>query len=182
MDADPSNPRQSLSATAALSFVKGILPGDLVKPPSQRQSPGILAKALQVHLNDLCRLQKPVADSELTQAFLLDQAVCVVVELHSILMTLIQKLDEVQTNAEQQAQEQAEHCGIRQSEANVLHEAMSEENCSLRSAKAEHSSNTCLSSLQAPEWHKRHTRLLCGSLKGIDFAAFIRGAGMQGVA
>ncbi|KAK9832474.1 hypothetical protein WJX84_005633 [Apatococcus fuscideae] len=108
MDADPSNPRQSLSATAALSFVKGILPGDLVKPPSQRQSPGILAKALQVHLNDLCRLQKPVADSELTQAFLLDQAVCVVVELHSILMTLIQKLDEVQTNAEQQAQEQAE--------------------------------------------------------------------------
>ena len=37
-------------------------------------------------------------------------------------------------------------------------DSKSEENCNLRSAKAGHSSNICLSSPNAPVLHKLHTR------------------------
>ncbi|KAK9833860.1 hypothetical protein WJX74_008219 [Apatococcus lobatus] len=93
------DPNEVSNAITALTFVKGILPGDLVKAPSQRQATGILAKALEVHLNEICSLKKPVADKELRQAWMLDQAFCVAIELHSIVLTLIQKLDEPRLQA-----------------------------------------------------------------------------------
>ena len=44
-------------------------------------------------------------------------------------------------------------------------DSKSEENCNLRSAKAGHSSNMCLSSPYAPVLHKLQTRLGRGRLK-----------------
>ena len=44
-------------------------------------------------------------------------------------------------------------------------DSKSEENCNLRSAKAGHSSNMCLSSRNAPQLHKLQTRLARGRLK-----------------
>ena len=45
------------------------------------------------------------------------------------------------------------------------HDSKSEENCNLRSAKAGHPSNICLSSPIAPILHKLQTRLARGRLK-----------------
>ena len=45
-------------------------------------------------------------------------------------------------------------------------DSTSEENCNLRSAEAGHSSNKCLSSLNAPVLHKLQTRLARGRING----------------
>ena len=45
------------------------------------------------------------------------------------------------------------------------HDSKSEEHCNLRSAKAGHSSNICLSSPIAPVLHKLQTQLAQGKMK-----------------
>ncbi len=57
-------------------------------------------------------------------------------------------------------------------------DSKSEENCNLRSAKAGHSSNICLSSPDAPVLHKLQTRLARGRLR---MAALLSWEVMRGI-
>ena len=61
------------------------------------------------------------------------------------------------------------------------HGSKSEENCNLRSAKAGHSSNICLSSPNASVLHKLQTRLARGRLNGRVCKKALHGATESGI-